>query len=242
MKALTPAHVEKGRLHHPCGSLRQLTAGWVKVGLQRRCLTPCCAALPAPPLTALVAGRLGGWPLAAVSAALFSLSTWDGRQHSAAGQTQVTWRLLPSQLGQNEQAIYCRVVSSKTACAAETSFKGIERPRENDDPKADVTGHRKDSWQWRHWLSLCLRHTQVRGFPGCCRNWIPKLSSVAPLLCDYLRQSPAEPFWEKKHSEATETLKHFLAKALALGHPSIIYPFILFARVNRDAALGVLTQ
>ena len=97
MKALTPAHVEKGRLHHPCGSLRQLTAGWVKVGLQRRCLTPCCAALPAPPLTALVAGRLGGWPLAAVSAALFSLSTWDGRQHSAAGQTQVTWRLLPSQ-------------------------------------------------------------------------------------------------------------------------------------------------
>lgn len=60
VKALTPAHVEKGRLHHPCGSLRQLTAGWVKVGLQRRCLTPCCAALPAPPLTALVAGRLGG--------------------------------------------------------------------------------------------------------------------------------------------------------------------------------------
>ena len=55
VKALTPAHVEKGRLHHPCGSLRQLTAGWVKVGLQRRCLTPwlphsllCCTASPTP--------------------------------------------------------------------------------------------------------------------------------------------------------------------------------------------------
>lgn len=240
MKALTPAHVEKGRLHHPCGSLRQLTAGWVKVGLQRRCLTPCCAALPAPPLTALVAGRVA--PRCGLRSAVQPLHL--GRTAAQCCRADPGDLASPPESARTERAgdlLSCSV-SSKTACAAETSFKGIERPRENDDPKADVTGHRKDSWQWRHWLSLCLRHTQVRGFPGCCRNWIPKLSSVAPLLCDYLRQSPAEPLWEKKHSEATETLKHFLAKALALGHPSIIYPFILFARVNRDAALGVLTQ
>ena len=141
-KALPPAHIEKGRLHHPCGSLHQLTAGWVKVGLQRRCLAARRAVLPAPALAALVAGTVA--PRCGLCSA-FSVSTWDRGQHSAAGQTQVTHHLLQGPLGYNVQVICCPVqFLARQPVLQKPASKGRSVPGKMMVSKADVMGHQKD--------------------------------------------------------------------------------------------------
>lgn len=129
-KALPPAHIEKGRLHHPCGSLHQLTAGWVKVGLQRRCLAARRAVLPAPALAALVAGTVA--PRCGLCSAVQRLHLGQraaqrcradpGDPSSPPGSTRI----------QRAGDLLSGPVSSETACAAEASFKGTKCLGEND--------------------------------------------------------------------------------------------------------------
>ena len=57
----------------------------------------------------------------------------------------------------------------------------------------------------------------------------------------YLKIKP-NLFTGTEHSKAMETLKGFLAKAPALGHPNYDLPFFLFVHENKGTALGVLTQ
>lgn len=58
----------------------------------------------------------------------------------------------------------------------------------------------------------------------------------------YLNKIKPNLFTGIEHSKAMDTLKGFLAKAPALGHPNYDLIFFFFVHENKGTALGILTQ